>query len=135
MPAVREVRIVGRPFTPSKVSPPVGGYSHGCLVPEGRQLLFISGQIPETADGAVPNDFEAQCRAVWENIRQILAEAGMSFANLVKVTTFLTSKTRVEANSRIRQDLLQDCRPALTVMIAETLESQWLLEIEAVTAA
>ncbi len=127
--------MVGYPVTPHDVTPPLGGYSHGWLVPEGRQLLFISGQIPETADGAVPEDFESQCRAVWDNIRKILAAGGMGFENLVKVTTFLTSKTQVDANSRIRQEVLRDCRPALTVMIAETLESQWLLEIEAVAAA
>ena len=44
-------------LNPEKVSPPVGRYSHGVLVPAGAPLLFISGQIGSRPDGSVPDDF------------------------------------------------------------------------------
>jgi 2-iminobutanoate/2-iminopropanoate deaminase len=119
---------------PAAVSPAVGGYTHGLELSASTRLLFISGQIPERPDSSVPPDFEGQCRAVWDNIVAILASAGMTVENLVKVTTYLTARDQSSANSRIRREYLGAVRPGLTVVVATTLESQWLLEIEAVAA-
>ena len=119
---------------PSGVSAPRGSYTHGLEIQQGTRLLFISGQIPETLDGTVPPDFEGQCRAVWNNIAGVLAHAGMTVANLVKVTTYLTRQDQADTNGRIRREFLGDVRPALTVVVLQTLESQWLLEIEAIAA-
>lgn len=120
---------------PPTVSPPSGGYTHGLEVVKASRLLFISGQIPERPDGQVPEDFAAQCETVWTNIEQILHSAGMSVENLVKVTTFLTDRQHAAANREIRQRHLKDHKLALTVIIAQTLDSQWLLEIEAIAAS
>lgn len=119
---------------PATVPAPAGGYSQA-LETRGGRLLHISGQIPQRADGTVPADFAGQCRAAWDNIGALLAAAGMSYANLVKVTTYLTSRDLAAVNSHIRQQVLGDARPALTVVIAQTLDPAWLLEIEAVAAA
>ena len=119
---------------PRSVAAPRGSYTHGLEVPPGARILFISGQIPELADGTVPSDFEGQCRAVWSNIQAVLAGAGMSVANLVKVTTYLTRQDQADPNGRIRREVLGASRPALTVVVTQTLESQWLLEIEAIAA-
>jgi enamine deaminase RidA (YjgF/YER057c/UK114 family) len=120
---------------PPAVTPPRGGYTHGLEVPAGARLLFISGQIPEREDGTVPPDFEGQCRVVWANILAVLASADLTVASLVKVTTCLTRRDQAGVNSRIRQEVLGDARPALTVVVVQTLESPWLLEIEAIAAA
>jgi 2-iminobutanoate/2-iminopropanoate deaminase len=104
-------------------------------VERSRRLLFISGQIPEEVSGIVPGDFESQCHAVWRNIVGVLESAGLTTANLVKVTTYLTDRADADANSRIRREVLGDHRPALTVVVAQTLEPQWLLEIDAVAAS
>ena len=119
---------------PRAVSAPRGSYAHGLEIQRGTRLLFISGQIPEQADGTVPPDFEDQCRAVWNNIVQVLASAGMTVANLVKVTTYLTRQDQADTNGSIRREFLGEVRPALTVVVVQTLESQWHLEIEAVAA-
>lgn len=119
---------------PAEVTAPQGGYTHGLVIPSRARMLYISGQIPELADGTVPADFDGQCRAVWRNIVAILASANMSLTNLVKVTTILTRRDQADANSRIRREVLGAIRPALTVVVAQTLESQWLLEIEAIAA-
>lgn len=119
---------------PAGVAAPEGGYSHGVEVNKGGRLLFISGQIPATADGQVPVGFEKQCEAVWQNITTILESAGMTVENLVKVTTFLTDNSQAATNGAIRRCYLGSHRPALTVIVACTLDSQWLLEIEAIAA-
>lgn len=123
------------PHNPEDVSAPIDGYSHGLEVRNASRFLFISGQIPELPGGQVPESFSEQCEAVWNNIETILASAGMSVANLVKVATFLTDKSQVATNGEIRRRHLGEHKPALTVIIAETLESHWLLEIEAIAAA
>ena len=122
-------------ISPKNVSAPVGGYSHGLAVREGARRLYISGQIPDAPDGTVPPDFAGQCRQVWRNIEAILAEGGMSLADLVKITTFLSDRRFAGENGEIRREVLGDLRPALTVVVVQTLEPQWLLEIEAEAVA
>jgi enamine deaminase RidA (YjgF/YER057c/UK114 family) len=58
----------------------------------------------------------------------------MAVANLVKVTVFLSSREFALANREIRQEMLGSHSPALTVIIADIFDEQWLLEIEAVAA-
>jgi len=120
---------------PATVGAPVGGYTHGCEVAEGRRMLFISGQIPEAANGSIAADFEGQASQVWHNIEAVLQDAGMTLDNLVKVTTFLTDREHVSANRKARNEVLGDRKVALTVMVATTLEAKWLLEIEAIAMA
>lgn len=122
-------------IVPADVAAAEGGYVHGLRVAAGHDLVFISGQIPTLADGSVPHDFEAQCRAVWRNIVATLSAAGLRVTDLVKVTTFLTSRDFAARNSEIRRDVLGSHQPALTVIVAQTLDSSWLLEIEAIAAS
>ncbi|WP_038955312.1 RidA family protein [Bradyrhizobium japonicum] len=119
---------------PATVHPPAGGYSMGLELTQHRRLLFISGQVPEKTDGTVPEGFEAQCEQAWRNVIAGLAAAGLGVGHLVKVTTFLTDRTQVVTNRTIRRAVLGDHQPALTVVVVETVDSKWLLEIEAIAA-
>lgn len=96
--------------------------------------MLISGQVPERVDGTVPTDFAGQCRLVWSNVLAQLAHAAMSVTNLVKVTTFLASRMHAGENGSIRRETLDDHRRALTVVITDTFDVRWLLEIEAIAA-
>ena len=119
---------------PTTVHPPAGGYSLGLEVNQHRRLLFVSGQVPQRSDGTVPDGFEAQCEQAWRNVIEVLAAAGLGIAHLVKVTTFLTDRNQLVANRSIRRAMLGEHQPALTVVIVETVDSKWLLEIEAIAA-
>ncbi|WP_407155371.1 RidA family protein [Bradyrhizobium sp. STM 3557] len=119
---------------PATVRPPAGAYSMGVELSQHRRLLFVSGQVPETPDGAVPEGFEAQCEQAWRNVIEVLAAAGLGLEHLVKVTTFLTDRNQVVPNRTIRRTVLGEHQPALTVVIVETVDSKWLLEIEAIAA-
>jgi 2-iminobutanoate/2-iminopropanoate deaminase len=111
-----------------------GGYSQAIAVSGAERLLFISGQIPETAAGDVPSNFSEQARLVWCNVFAQLGAAGMTVANLVKVTIFLSSREYATQNRDIRREVLGAHSPALTVIITGIFDEKWLLEIEAVAA-
>lgn len=88
---------------------PVGAYPHARKV---GNLLFLSGVGPRSAPSKggsskeIPGvrlnekgeileyDIETQCRAVFENVKVILEDAGSSWANIVDITVFLTSMKR-----------------------------------------
>ncbi|GAB3157503.1 RidA family protein [Micromonospora sonneratiae] len=110
-------------------------YAMAAEVTGPGRLLFISGQIPETADGVVPASFTDQALLAWRNLEQVLTAAGMNLSNLVKVTTFLSARKYRDENRRVREQVLGDHRPALTVIVADIYDERWLLEIEAVAAA
>ena len=112
-----------------------GGYSQAVLLEGTARIVHVSGQIPVEKDGTVPEVFEAQARLAWKNVERQLAAAGMGLDNIVKHTTFLSSRKYREANSRVRQEVLGDLAPALTVVIADVYDEAWLLEIEAVAIA
>jgi 2-aminomuconate deaminase len=72
--------------------PPVGHYPHARRV---GGLLFLSGLGPRPADGGpIPDGIEAQCRAVFANVRSVLEAAGSRWEQLVDVTVFLTDIPR-----------------------------------------
>ena len=120
---------------PADVPAQQGGYTHGLEVSHPSRWLVVSGQTPEPLDGAVPESAEEQCRVIWDHIRAVLADATLSVKDIVKVTTYLSSRDVAPANSRVRAEVLGDHRPALTVVIAEIFDPAWLLEIEVLAAA
>lgn len=120
---------------PDQAPEALGGYTQALGVQGAERLLFVSGQIPQDRAGGVPPDFESQARLVWANIVASLEHAGMTVANLVKVTTFLGSREYAAINSQVRREVLGDHRPALTVVVADIFSPDWFLEIEAIAAA
>jgi len=75
---------------PARSAPAVGPYNHAVRIGD---LLFCSGQIPlDPASGTlVTGDIKAQAERVLENIKVILEDQKLSFANVVKSTVFLTN--------------------------------------------
>jgi 2-iminobutanoate/2-iminopropanoate deaminase len=111
-----------------------GGYAQAVRLRGVEELLFVSGQIPVDAAGAVPEGFADQCRLVWRNVEAQLRAGGMGLADIVKVTTFLSDRFYAAENSAIRREVLADLTPALTIIIAGIYDPAWLLEIEVIAA-
>ncbi len=124
-------RSVAAPDTPAAA----GGYSQAVEVDGARRLLFVSGQVPVAADGALPEGFRTQCLQAWRNLEAQLRAAGMGLDDLVKVTTFLADRGDAAENRRVRREVLGDRAPALTVVVTGIFDERWLVEIEAVAAA
>ena len=88
-------------FESSRAPEPVGAFPHAKRV---GNLLFLSGigprvrgskEIPgvtlNAARDIVGYDIETQCRAVFENVRLVLEDAGANWNDIVDVTVFLTN--------------------------------------------
>lgn len=119
---------------PSDVPAPLGGYTQGLQVSHPSRWLLVSGQVPEPVEGGVPEAAEEQCRLIWAHITSVLRSAAMGANDIVKVTTYLSSRSVAPANTQVRNEVLGDHRPALTVVIAEIFDPAWLLEIEVLAA-
>lgn len=124
-----------RPIDPPTAPETSGGYVNALEVEGASRLLFISGQIPETREGHVPEGIEDQCRLVWANLLAALTAADMEVTDLVKVTTFLGDREHAAANTAVRNEVLGGHRPALTVIVAGIWNPAWLIEMEAIAAA
>ncbi|HYG24670.1 MAG TPA: RidA family protein [Verrucomicrobiae bacterium] len=75
---------------PAKSPAAVGPYNHAIKVGD---LLFCAGQIPiDPKDGSlVPGSIQVQTERVLENVKSILEDQGLTFANVVKSTVFMTN--------------------------------------------
>ncbi|GLS22635.1 enamine deaminase RidA [Labrys miyagiensis] len=109
-------------------------YVHAMEVVGAQRLLFISGTMGLDAAGRPPERLEAQLTLIWSNLRRILAEAGMTIANVVRVTSYLREVAFAEANQQARLDALGDHRIPTTAIVVATLSPDWLVEVEAVAA-
>ncbi len=111
-----------------------GHYSAGWDVTGGR-LIFVSGQIPWDSEGRTvgQGDIEVQTRQVYENIRRVLAEAGATLDDVIKVTIFLRDIRYRDVVNKIRAELFKPPYPASTqVAVASLVNPEWLVEIEAI---
>jgi enamine deaminase RidA (YjgF/YER057c/UK114 family) len=124
-----------RQFDPAGIARPVGSYSHGVEVPAGARWLHTAGQVGITPDGKIAQGFEAQCRAVFENLTAILKEAGMDWGDVVKVNSFITDLANLGKLREARQAYMGAAKPASTLLVVAGLASpEFLLEVEVIAA-
>ena len=121
-------------FNAKNAPQPRGGYSQAVRLEDFQRLLFVSGQVPIASDDTLPAGFEAQARQVWLNVDAQLKAAGMTKADIVKVTTYLADRHHTVTNREIRSEYLGSLAPAMTVVIAGIFDGAWLLEVEVVAA-
>ena len=122
-----------RVLTPAGVQAK-GSYSPGWEVSGGR-VVFVAGQIPWDADGQTvcKGDVAGQTRQVFANIGTVLAEAGGSLEDVVKITVFAADIRYRDAINQVRTETFKEPYPASTqVAVASLVDPEWLVEIEAV---
>jgi reactive intermediate/imine deaminase len=111
-----------------------GSYSPGWEVSGGR-VIFVAGQIPWNADGQTvcKGDVAGQTRQVFTNIGAVLAEAGGTLDDVVKITVFAADIRYRDAINQVRTETFTEPYPASTqVAVASLVDPEWLVEIEAV---
>ena len=124
------------PHNPTEgVYPATADYVHAMEVVAPQRFLFVSGTMGLDTDGRPGADLDSQLVLIWNNIRTILASAGMSTDNIVRLTSYLRSVDYAEANAAARIAALGTRRIPTIAIIAETLSPDWLVEIEVVAAA
>ncbi|OKK23028.1 endoribonuclease L-PSP [Streptomyces sp. CB00455] len=108
-------------------------YSH--VVWGTGRFVAVSGQCALDEKGEVvgPGDAAAQARQVFENLRRCLAAAGAGFADVVKLTYFVTDIGHLPALRAARDEVIAaDRLPASTaVQVGALFRPELLLEVEA----
>jgi 2-iminobutanoate/2-iminopropanoate deaminase len=96
--------------------------------------FYTSGQVgldPATGQ-IVPGGFEAQARRVMANLEAVLAEAGLTFNDVVKSTIYVTDLASFPILNEIYGDALGDHRPARSTVQVAGLPMGALVEIDMV---
>ena len=76
----------------------IGPYSQGVEI---ENLVYTSGQMGMTPDGVLPEGVEAQARQAMENVRSILAAAGLGIDRVIKTLVFLKDMSDFAAFNKI----------------------------------
>ncbi|TML71202.1 MAG: RidA family protein [Actinobacteria bacterium] len=97
--------------------------SHFTDAVAARGLLFVSGivSVGENRELVGGDDVVAQARKVFENMADVLSAAGCSFADVVKVTLFLTDVADRPLINPVRQEVFGEARPASTLVEVSAL--------------
>ena len=126
-------------LAPSTDGKPIGLYSAGFAV-EPARLVFVAGQVAMDAEGRVvgEGDVKAQAVQVYRNLAAVLAEAGCTLRDVVKLTTYLVRNEDLTPFAEWRRaeypKLFPDgVYPANTgVVVVELARPSLLLEVEAI---
>lgn len=120
---------------PPTVHKPAGPYSHTALVPTGRELVFVAGQIGMRADGSVPSGFAEQAELAFDNLLACLAAHGLDAASIVRLGVFVVPGNDLGVLRAVRERRLGAHRPTSTTVYVPALAHPALLvEVEAVAA-
>lgn len=108
----------------------IGPYAQGIIV---NGFFFSSGQIPLTPQGdLVEGDIEVQTNQVFENIKAVLAEAGLTLNNVVKTTVFLSDMNDFAAMNEVYANHFGDHKPARSAVEVARLPKDVKVEIEVI---
>lgn len=94
------------------------GFTQAWKVAGAGSLIFVSGQAGISVDGEVlhPDDFKAQARLAFENLRTVLGEAGASLEHVVKLGAYLTDMAKLPDYSAVQLEFFHGHRPAQTLI-------------------
>jgi 2-aminomuconate deaminase len=127
----------------SRAPEPVGPYPHARRV---GNLLFLSGVGPrEKGTKKIPGveldlsgnilsyDIEAQCRSVFQNVKNILEDAGSGWDKILDVTVFLTNMKRdFAAYNRVYAEYFTDNKPCRTTVEINALPTPIAIELKVI---
>jgi len=121
---------------PPTLSKPTG-YTHVVETVGAVKTIYISGQIAYDANGNVvgAGDMKAQAEQVLKNLDTALKSAGATFADVVKMNSYITDMSKVQAVRDVRARYFVDTAPASTfVEVKGLVRPELMLEIEVIAA-
>ncbi|HEV2694947.1 MAG TPA: RidA family protein [Verrucomicrobiae bacterium] len=109
----------------------LGPYNHAVRIGD---LLFCAGQIPiDPKDGnLVMGDIKVSTDRVLQNIKAILDDQGLTFANVVKSTVFLTDLANFAGMNEVYGKYFTDNFPARSTVQVAALPKAATVEIEVI---
>ena len=109
----------------------IGPYSQAIRA-EGK-FLFCSGQIPLTPAGElISGSIKEQTTQVMENIKALLASAGLDMGNIAKTTIFLSSMDHFAAVNEVYSGYFESDPPARSTVAVAGLPKSVDVEIEVI---
>ncbi len=117
------------------VAAQIGTYSDAVETGPNLRWLFTSGTPGLETSGKLPSDITGQSELAWNHILRMLEQAGMTVADIVKATTYLTRAENIPAYAKVRTRFLGDVRPAFMLLVVPQLvRPEFLLEVEIIAA-
>lgn len=107
-------------------------YSAGIKVDSDSDLLFLSGTTPAPLyhdhphsydEFNLPDDANEQMRMALDNIERVLDENGLTFRNIIKMTTFLTDIREIDGRGEILEEYFGEWKPASTTVAVNNLST------------
>ncbi len=118
-------------ITPPGVPAPRGPYSSAV---RAGDFIFVSGTVPvdpKTNEWSF-GDIQHETRLTLENIRQILAGAGATMADVVKVSVFLSDGRDFAPMNEVYSEFFSDNKPARTTVECKFAAPELKVEIDCV---
>ena len=108
-----------------------GARSHWAIF--AGQTVYVSGQLPiDPATGAIPEGIAAQTAQSLKNIQAILAQQGMTLADVVKTTVFLADMNDFAEMNQVYGEYFAQPFPARSAVQVGRLPKDAPLEIECI---
>ncbi len=125
-----------RPLNPASIRAPFAQYSHAVEVASPGRMVFASGQLGVSPDDRVPEDIETQALLCFENIKAILAEAGMTMADVVRFTAYVTDRAWFPVYGAVRSRYVSGNAFASTLVIVSGFtRPEFKIEVEVTAVA
>ena len=117
------------------VASQIGLYSDAVEACPNLRWLLTSGTPGLPTDSTLPKDIAGQAECAWQHIQLVLHRAGMTVADIVKVTQYLTRAEDIKAYGSVRSRYLGDARPAsMLLVIPQLVWPEILVEVEVIAA-
>ncbi len=115
-------------------------FSHAIEVSGAQRVVYCAGQTSVDADGRPlhDGDMEAQFHCALDNLEQVLGQAGLTLADVVRLNYYVTDVPAfLEAVPKVGVRLkAAGCKPASTLLGVATLaEPETMVEVEATAVA
>jgi 2-iminobutanoate/2-iminopropanoate deaminase len=111
----------------------IGPYSQAVKI-KCSNLLFVSGNIPLNPNTMkiVGDSAAEQCRQVMENMKQVLAEGGAEYSNVVKTTIYLKDMNDFAQINEVYASYFESNPPARATVEVSRLPMDVMIEIDAI---
>ena len=123
-----------KPISTEGAPKAIGPYSQAV---HSGGFLFTAGQIPldPATMKLVEGDIDVQAERVFDNLQAVLAEAGLTFADVVKATVFLLRMSDFAKMNEVYARRFGSHRPARSTVAVAELPAGARLEIDLIAKA
>lgn len=128
-----------RYVNPEGLAEPIGQYSHVASATVDR-LVLVAGETGMRADGDVPTSFAEQTEGTFQNIQIALESEGLTYANVLHLTTYIVGRENLGTFSDVRRKVFAnqypqgDYPPNTLLFVSGLARPELLIEIQALAA-